>query len=55
VEEYVHSLARAYSGKIPEFLDDMVLEELQKLIGLRIVKYVDSRSRPDPMFDKPRP
>ncbi len=53
VSEYVYFTASQYSGDIPELLDAIIVQELDKLIGLKIVELSLIQTDPKPEHDKP--
>lgn len=53
VSEYIYFTASQYSGEIPELLDAMIIQELDKLIGLKIVALSPTQTNPKPEHDQP--
>lgn len=52
VSEYIYYTASKYTSEIPELLDAMIIEELDKLIGLKIVERSLSQTNPKPEHDE---
>lgn len=48
VSEFVYDMAGKYSGPVPANLVQTVIEELDKLLGYRVVQLTDSPQKPSP-------
>ena len=54
VTEYVLYMADKYRGQIPAILDKTVIDELHNLMSYRIIKFVETKQKPEPIFDLPQ-
>lgn len=54
VAEFIYQVAGQYSGEVPPELDKMIIEELLKLVGYKIILFSAGKRRPDRQFDQPR-
>lgn len=54
VSEYIHYMARQYSGDVPALLDQTVLDELKTLLEYRIIEMRTEQCRPNHLFELPR-
>jgi len=54
VSEYVYYMANKYTSEIPENVDRTIIDEITKLMGYRIIVFVDEKQRPEKRFEMPR-
>ena len=54
VQEYVYYMADKYKGKIPDELDQTIIDELLTLIDYRVIEFSDHKQRPKPEFELPK-
>lgn len=53
ISEYTYSVADAYTGEIPPQLDQIIIEEIEKLISYRIIMLVNEPQDLNPLFKQP--
>lgn len=54
IKEYIYYMADQYNKSIPPELDEVILNQLKKLVEYKIVKISDQQKAPETNFDKPR-
>ena len=53
VTEYIHFMAGKYSGEAPGILGQRVINQIETLLGYRIIELRDTKSRPEPQYELP--
>lgn len=53
IEQYVHYIAKQYSGKVPEELDVTIINEIQSLLNEKLIELCETQQRPEQPFDLP--
>jgi len=53
ISEYIYAVADRYTGEIPVQLDQIIIEEIEKLLSFRIIMLVDELQDLNPLFKQP--